>query len=543
MPGKKLNKHVAVATCVALVMSLFVIFSASASTLFSDDFSDGNANGWTADSSKYDDWSVVSDGGNYVLYSSSTKEGRIGAGNSSWTNYSVQAKVKVENFNGSNRAYVNGRYQDGNTYYAASLTAGNKLELRKKVNGSSSTLASKSYSLSTGTWYTVKLEMSGSSLKMYVNGNLELQATDSSIASGGIGLVAYKTVTKYDDIVVDDTGGSSTPTPTPTVTPTPTPTSTGTPTPTPTSPPSGTPNFNLVGFATQNGGTTGGAGGDTVTVTNGAQLAAALDAKQDSSTPLTIYVNGTITASNYPDSNVYVKEMEDVSIIGVGTNGVLNGIGIKINKASNIIVRNLTIHNVRSGDKDAIGVEGPAHNIWIDHNELYNQYQGVDKDYYDGLFDAKKDSEYITFSWNYVHDSWKSMLVGSSDSDNHDRKITYHHNWFENLNSRVPSFRYGHAHVYDNYYVDIVESGINSRMGAQVRAENNYFKNVTNPIVYLYSDDPGYWDVSNNIFDNCTGSQPTSSNTSYTPSYSYSLDPVANVPSLVTQYAGVGVIN
>src|SRR5690606_5982938 len=180
------RKLFAMVTSLALIASLVLISSqtqAHAAVLFSDNFNDGNANGWTPQSS-YNDWSVVSDNGNYVYYSSSTSEGRTSAGSQSWTDYTVEARVKVESFNGSNRAYVAGRYQDGNNYYAASLTGGNKLELRKKVGGSTTNLASKSYALQTGVWYTVKLEMQGSSIKMYVNGNLELQATDSSLSSG-----------------------------------------------------------------------------------------------------------------------------------------------------------------------------------------------------------------------------------------------------------------------------------------------------------------------------------------------------------------------
>lgn len=51
-----------------------------------------------------------------------------------------------------------------------------------------------------------------------------------------------------------------------------------------------------------------------------------------------------------------------------------------------------------------------------------------------------------------MHDSWKTMLSGSSDGDEYDRKVTYHHNYFENCNSRLPLFRFGHGHVFNNYY-------------------------------------------------------------------------------------------
>ena len=203
-----------------------------AATLFSDNFDDGDANGWTTQNGK---WSVVQDSGSYVFYQSSTNEGRAWTGSSSWTNYTVEAKVKVENFNGSNRTYVCARMKDGNNYYAASLVGGGKLEIRKKVSGSTSTLVSKNYALSTGTWYTVKLEVNGSSIKMYVNDALQLSATDSSLSSGGIGVIAYKTVAKFDNIVVSDGGPSSTsqpPTSTPTTSTKPTATATATATPT-----------------------------------------------------------------------------------------------------------------------------------------------------------------------------------------------------------------------------------------------------------------------------------------------------------------------
>ncbi|GAA0295503.1 pectate lyase [Gracilibacillus halotolerans] len=300
------------------------------------------------------------------------------------------------------------------------------------------------------------------------------------------------------------------------------------------------PDFSQTGFATFDGGTTGGEGGDTVTVHTGDQLIQAIKDK-DNNTPLTIYVDGTITPSNTSDSKINVKDVSDLSILGVGTNGELDGIGIKVWRAENIIIRNLTIHEVRTGDKDAISIEGPSNNIWVDHNELYASLN-VDKDYYDGLFDVKRDAYNITFSWNYVHDGWKSMLFGSSDSDNYDRNITLHHNHFKDLNSRVPSFRYGKGHLYNNYFEGIIDTGINARMGAELLVENNVFENSNNPLGYWYSNSTGYWNVSNNLYINSSGSQPTTSTTNYTVPYSYTLTPVEDVKSLVQQYAGVGVV-
>ena len=298
------------------------------------------------------------------------------------------------------------------------------------------------------------------------------------------------------------------------------------------------PDFSLIGFATLNGGTTGGAGGTDITVRNGQELFDAL--KNKGTAPLNIYIEGVI--NSYPSSKVDVKEIADLSIIGKGSTAELTGVGIKIWKASNIIIKNLKIHHVNHGDKDCISIEGPSDHIWVDHCELYNDMDHG-KDFYDGLLDIKGNCDFITISWNYLHDSWKTSLVGSSDSDEYDRRITYHHNYIVNCNSRLPSFRFGYGHIFNNYYESSVESTINCRMGAQLRIEHNYFKDAAEPIAFLYSNEPGFWDVANNIFENCTGNQPTTSTCSFTPPYSYSLDDPADVPSLVRQYAGVGVIN
>lgn len=304
------------------------------------------------------------------------------------------------------------------------------------------------------------------------------------------------------------------------------------------------PPSNIVGWATQSGGTTGGSGGTTVTCSTGDCIQDAIDG----STPVTIRVNGTITTSNTSDSKINVKDADDITIIGVGTNGEFNGIGIKIWRASNVIIRNLTIHHVNVGDKDCISIEGPSDHIWVDHCELYNVYQGADKDYYDGLLDAKKDAEYITYSYNYFHDSWKTMLVGSGDSDNHDRKITAHNNYFDNCNSRMPLFRFGNGHFFNNYYSGIVSTGINSRMGACLKVENNYFKDSHNPIVSAYSNSLGATDESGNIMSNVTWdlssgdvNEPNSCNASIP--YSYSAYSASSVPSTVVSNVGVGQIS
>lgn len=162
--------------------------------------------------------------------------------------------------------------------------------------------------------------------------------------------------------------------------------------------------------------TTGGTGGDTITVSTGPELQNALYERRKNPRRLVILVEGTISLANSEGlKKIDVKEVEGISIIGSGVGADFDGIGIKVFRAQNIILRNLKVHHVLSGEKDCISIEGPADHIWVDHCELYNEYPDVDKDYYDGLLDARADCEYIAYSWNFLHDSWKLMIPGQSN--------------------------------------------------------------------------------------------------------------------------------
>lgn len=314
------------------------------------------------------------------------------------------------------------------------------------------------------------------------------------------------------------------------------------------------------GFASLGGGTTGGAGGTTVTVTTGAQLVTALASKKNNTTPIKIYVNGTITPANSAGATQFdIKDMENVSILGVGTNGIFDGIGLNIVRADNIIVRNIVVRYNRIGQKDGISLDGNSTNVWIDHNELYNSLN-VDKDYYDELVSGKGEIDNITLSYNYLHDSWKTSLWGSSDTNAYERRITFHHNRFENVNSRLPLFRFGQGHVFNNYYKNVLETGINSRMGARIRIDGNYFENVKNPILSKDSSQIGYWDVGSNdsnVYSGVTWAASTcdgesacvvagpnvGSTVNYTPPYSYSLMSASAARAHVLANAGVGKLN
>ncbi|MEU0289806.1 pectate lyase [Streptomyces sp. NPDC006147] len=318
----------------------------------------------------------------------------------------------------------------------------------------------------------------------------------------------------------------------------------------------------VTGYATQNGGTTGGAGGQTVRATTGTAIHQALCARAGSSTPLTIQVEGTINHANTtkvsgPSCNtaadkIELKQVSNVTIVGVGDGAVFDQLGIHIREASNIVIQNVTVRNVKksgsptSNGGDAIGMESDVRNVWVDHVTL--EASGGESEGYDGLFDMKDNTQYVTLSYSVLRNSGRGGLIGSSESDRSNGYVTFHHNLYENIDSRAPLLRGGVAHLYNNHYKRLNESGINSRAGARAKVDNNYFEDSKDVLGTFYTDQAGYWQVGGNVFDNVTwssrggdnnpaGPNPTS-NTSVSIPYGYTLDGANCVPNVVAQTAG-----
>ncbi|WP_306750614.1 RICIN domain-containing protein [Saccharothrix yanglingensis] len=350
--------------------------------------------------------------------------------------------------------------------------------------------------------------------------------------------------------------------PTSTTTSTTTTTSTSTTTSTTTTTTSNPPTGTATGYASQNGGTTGGQGGAKVRATTGTQIHQALCGRASSSTPVVIEVEGTINHGNTAKVSgnscstaagvIELKQISNVTIIGVGGGAVFDQLGIHIRDSRNIIIRNVTIRNVKksgsptSNGGDAIGMESSVRNVWVDHVTLLAS--GGESEGYDGLFDMKDDTQYVTLSYSTLRNSGRGGLVGSSESDRSNGFVTYHHNLYENIDSRTPLLRGGIGHMYNNHYVSLNESGINSRAGAKAKVDNNYFKNSKDVLGTFYTSEAGYWQVSGNIFDNVTWSAPGSdtnpagpdvrSTTTVSIPYSYTLDRTECVPGIVSRTAG-----
>ena len=120
-------------------------------------------------------------------------------GESDWTDYAVEADVKpVSVTTSGNWLGVVGRYQSTSKFYALYLAGTGSVHL---IYGST-TLAQKTFVVSTGTTYKLKLALNGTSIKGYVDGALVLQATHSGSTKGRSGFIAASGVTTYDNLKV-----------------------------------------------------------------------------------------------------------------------------------------------------------------------------------------------------------------------------------------------------------------------------------------------------------------------------------------------------
>ncbi|MBB5874559.1 pectate lyase [Allocatelliglobosispora scoriae] len=544
-------RHAWLASGIAAVVTsalLVLTTTAHAATLFNDDFNDGNSTGWSKSGGS---WAVVADGSPVFQQTSTGSDAKAQAG-SAWGNQSVQARVKPLAFSSGSGRLVGliGRAQSMTNYYYLALGPGQVL-LGKRTGGGYATIASAPASVSTGTWATLRFEAFGGSLRGYLNGALAVSGTDSAFATGKIGLTTYYSGASFDDVVVTDSPGpgpsispSSPASPSASVSPSASPSAPPSPSPS-TSPTPPTPG-QADGYASVNAwgqnGTSGGTGGPTVTVSTAAAFLSAIAQPGK----LVIQVSGTITLPG-PMHDV----TSDKTIVGLGAGSGLTGGGLNIglpiddavtappaNAVRNVIVRNLTI---RDCPDDCINVQMFSHHVWIDHNDLSEQF--------DGALDAKRGSSWITISWNRFHNSDKNMLLGHDDSNGAQDigrlKVTYHHNFLDGSSQRNPRVRFGEpVHIYNNYYLHITGYGAASQMNACLVVENNYFDDVEKPTRNDVGGSAGRIEARGNINVNTEDPIVTSGSCSGQPGsyYAYSPDSAAAVPALVSAGAGVGKI-
>ncbi|HTF96899.1 MAG TPA: hypothetical protein VL995_12255, partial [Cellvibrio sp.] len=198
--------------------------------------------------------------------------------------------------------------------------------------------------------------------------------------------------------------------------------------------------------------------------------------------------NARVCAANKQKAVVQIKVGSNTTIIGKNNNAKIVRGHVRLSPPyDNIIIRNVHFEDAfdmfpqwdptDSGGRwnsayDNISVDGATH-VWIDHctfsdganhDKLYPPVYAAPYNlpemkvqHHDGAVDVSKNSNYVTLSYNYVHDHDKTHLIGSSDSiasDNGPKflKITMHHNYLKDVSQRLPRVRMGMVHVYNNLY-------------------------------------------------------------------------------------------
>jgi hypothetical protein len=169
---------------------------------FSDTF-DGGLSQWTNVSGT---GAIVDDGGNNVYRR--TGGSYVGAvvgvaGSSAWTDYEFEFDVRKVSGSYFNVVF---RYVDQLNYYLLEPSYDQiHIALFKKVNGAFTELTSPRPEQPTipGTWYHYLIVVEGSSIKVYVDGTLMFDVTDTALSAGKIGVGAYTGSTAdYDNILV-----------------------------------------------------------------------------------------------------------------------------------------------------------------------------------------------------------------------------------------------------------------------------------------------------------------------------------------------------
>jgi len=195
-------------------------------------------------------------------------------------------------------------------------------------------------------------------------------------------------------------------------------------------------------------------------------------------TDMNVMEGGDITIENANNPSSYL------TIEGVGSDAVVNGMGIRLKAASNIEISNLGFMNCNSTAGDNVGMQQDNDHIWVHNCDMFYGDAGSAADQVkgDGALDNKT-STYCTFSYNHFWDNGKCSLLGLSENKTSGLYVTYHHNWFDHSDSRHPRVRFYSAHVYNNYFDGNSKYGVGSTMGSSVFVEGNYFRDCKHPMM------------------------------------------------------------
>ncbi|HWM93884.1 MAG TPA: family 16 glycoside hydrolase [Thermoanaerobaculia bacterium] len=181
-----------------------VLVTSGATTLFSDDFSPRPLRNWAASPLVGGNWDASSgaaayDGGGHT---------QLYAGDPGWTDYTVEAKVRVTNAS-DYPGGIRGRLDTstGGSYAAWIYPGSGKVKLwRNSVwhvdTPPTTMLAETNVSIATGTFHTLAIQFEGSRIQVSFNGTVVIDLTDATYSSGAVALDVSNQPIEYDDVTV-----------------------------------------------------------------------------------------------------------------------------------------------------------------------------------------------------------------------------------------------------------------------------------------------------------------------------------------------------
>jgi len=191
---------------------------------FTDDFNDGEMDGWTV-GGLLGSWTVSAEEG--VLRQNSNdfggSEGAEGsylgtyvtAGGPSWRDYDFMARVRPVDNDGIGLIF---RYEDSSNYYrflwVGDESSTGPLRRLDRIKGGVQTVlksdGGEAARYDPGRWYNLEASLDGDVIGVYIDGVLWGEVRDGEIESGGVGLFSYAQVgVEFDDVVVTGAEGSA----------------------------------------------------------------------------------------------------------------------------------------------------------------------------------------------------------------------------------------------------------------------------------------------------------------------------------------------
>ncbi len=286
---------------------------------------------------------------------------------------------------------------------------------------------------------------------------------------------------------------------------------------------------------------------------------------------------------------VKLKVGSNTTIVGEGKHARIKGVNLHVDKADNVIIRNLTFEDAHdcfpqwdpldgaegnwNSLYDNISLTGSTH-VWVDHNTFTDGanpdsaqpvYFGRPWQVHDGQLDITGGSDLVTASWNRFTGHDKTMLIGSTNNPSQDLgklRVTVHHNHFENTLQRLPRVRFGQVHVYNNYYEAYDPASFVYALGvgvqSQIYSENNFYRlgRGVDPAKILYNWGGTTLTARGDLlrvggtvtpFDpiaayNAANDPDLGSDAGWTPTLHTGVDPASKVHKDVSKHAGAGEI-